>query len=117
MEKFGSGIPDPQHCCTGIIKFSGKMYRKVVLTNLRCLIGRVARVRSVGGVGVAGEHLRVDGGAAGAEKAASTAARCGLRGTGPRLQLGAEGGNAHLAAGRTWAGRGAGRQATATTPG
>jgi hypothetical protein len=88
------------------------------LSNLRCLIGRVARVRSIGGVGIAGEHLRVDGGAAGAEKAASTAARCG---TAPRLQLGAEswgvrGTAAHLAVGRTWAGRRAGRQATATIP-
>ncbi len=70
---------------------------------------------------VAGEHLRVDGGAAGAEKAASAAARCGLRSTAPRLQLGAGSrgvrGTAQLAIGRTWAGRGAGRQATATTPG
>jgi hypothetical protein len=105
-KKVGSGIniPDPQHCTK-------------VLTNLRCLIGRVARMRSVGGVWVAGEHLRVDGGAAGAEEAASTAARCG---TAPRLQLGAESrglrGIAQLAAGRTWAGRWTGRQATATTP-
>ncbi len=67
---------------------------------------------------IAGEHLRVDGGAAGTEKAASTAARCGLRGTVPRLQLGAESGTAaQLAAGRTWAGRWAGRQAAATKPG
>ncbi len=29
MDKFGSGIPNPQHFCTDIIKFSGKMYRKV----------------------------------------------------------------------------------------
>jgi hypothetical protein len=67
-------------------------------------------------VWVAGDHLRVDGGAAGAEKAASTATR---RGTAPRLQLGADsrgvrGTAAHMAVGRTWAGRWAGRQATAT---